>query len=77
MHPVVPGAHRAVPPTHTHAFTKCTYMQLFHPHTPSLASAPPLAPGLLRGLRKGQWRGKGGLVKDTSKERGKKMKWKK
>lgn len=29
-------------------------------------------PGLLSGLRKGQQRGRGGLVKDTSKERGKK-----
>lgn len=57
-------------PSHT-----CT-----HVHTRARLQAPePLLRllGLLWGLRKGQQRGKGGLVKDTSKEREKKMKWKK
>ena len=61
----------------------CTHVS---PHA-RLQAPRPLAPGLrlysgswasYGALRKGQQRGKGGIVKDTSKERKKKkMKWKK
>lgn len=76
------GDHSDLPATHpcTCAHT-CGALGLAvsscRPPRPRSSSQEVGGRGLGGGLREGQQRGKGELVKDTSKERGKKMKWKK
>lgn len=77
---MLPGRHTVVPKCTRRDTGSHTYPHM-GPHIHALQAPQSLSPwplpplrllGLLRGLRKGQQRGKGGLVKDTSKERGKK-----